>query len=398
MRQLEALKEQNISICVHKYTLLFFVLWFPLIKPNILDYPYVNNNIDLAYNALRVASFIVAIVMYAVYCQEWRSILIGLLLIAMVYMAVITEINEGNLLHLFVELLEFIEICVIVHIAYDFDAIKNCLHSVVLVLAINLTINAYTVFRFYQYGGMYSNYIKNVYYLGHDNTHIIYLLSFLALSLLYDLWVVGHVRLITVFFHILFNSCIIRTWSGTSLVSITLFYVCSYLLSYKKVAELLNSYTIVAGTLLSWAYFILQRKYYIMIDFFNLILGKNLRTVRQFIWTLYEKAIRKGNIVFGQGYMLNSERVIKVGILHAHDMYLDIVYESGIVGLALATIIVFICLKKSDGIRNGAMRFVVAAICAFLVEYQVETLNKSYFVILLVMSYYCSKYIKIKES
>ncbi len=394
MIRLENLKVTDIKIDVHKSTILFMMLWFPFIKPSLFDSLSNLAVIDTFYNILRVVASLTIILVYIIYCDEWRSSIIDVLMLASLYFVAITIISRGNLPSLAIHLLEYLELCLLVHIAYKFHTFLYCVHGLLLVLLLNLLINAYTIITFSSYGGMYNNIFKNVYYLGHDNTHISFVLPYLALSLFYDRIIIGHIRLITVFFHSLFVLGIIITWSGTSLISVLFFYCLCCLLRNKKISELLNAGIIVSSTVFAWVFFILQRNYYALISFLGALTGKNLRSVRQFIWTLYEKAILKGNIIFGQGYMSETERVMNVGIIHAHDMYLDIVYEGGVVGLLFAALIVYIALSSTNRIRNGAISYLVAAVCAFLVEYQIETLNKSYFVIALIFVFYGSLFIK----
>ena len=282
---------------------------------------------------------------------------------------------------------DILGICVLIAISRIKDEIYVCLSGLTNVLLINLLINSLTVFLYNNQGGVRPGLLKNLYYLGYDNLHIIYLLPYIAISIFLDKMYYGRTRRLTIIFHLVFIITSVICMSATTIIILILFYLLSFYSKCNAIKKLLNEYFIIGGAIFVFVVYVLREHYEKYIQLFVNLFGKNLKSGRERIWILYEKAIGNGNIIIGHGYMNEKLRESIVGVMHAHNMYLDLIFEIGIIGLAVFLIITAIGIKAGRATQIDSIYILISAIVCFLVGFQVEAYRKTYFIMLIAVIY-----------
>lgn len=383
----------NNSNCIQikKISIIFFLFWFAFIKPGIFYFISNLNFVGDLYNVIQLLWSSIVIVLFLIYFANSSDELMYCIAVYMVYLVGITLIKGESALELFMYLIRVTGVVLAIHLAFSLNRLRECMIAFVYALGINVFINCITIFFNSSTGGMYSGIIKNGYYLGYDNVHIVYTLPFLACSLFYDLFYYQKCKMITLIMHILVGSSILITKSATTMVAIAIFYFFAIALKSLKLSCIINEWTIIGVNIFIFIFFVLKRHYLFFRQLFERIVGKNLHDVRQWIWNKYEKVVFRDPILFGHGFMSDRRRLLTVGPIHAHNMYLDILFEGGVIELILFMLIIFVCLRKSRMNNATYIGVIVASIIAFMVAYQVEVYNKVLVFAVITFCYYYSE-------
>lgn len=373
-----------------KVAIAYFVFWLFYIKPGIFYFIQSLNWAGDVYNICQLFGAGMVILLAIIYAAGSTDELIWCMVVYLGYLIVVSLIKSGSMLELFMYTIRVIGVILAINIAYNTGALRDCFVAFIYALGINVFINCMTIFLYASEGGMYSGVIKNGYYLGYDNVHIIYTLPFLACSLFYDLYFCRNCRKITIFMHILIVASVLITHSGTTIIAVMVFYALSLLVKNEKARVLFNEWIIIGANIFIFIFFILKKKYLLFRRFFYGIAGKNLKDVRQWIWNKYERVIFRDPLILGHGYMSDSKRLQNVGSIHAHNMYLDILFEGGILELVIFLTIFLVCIRKSRIANKPINRILISCIVAFMIAYQVEVYNKIFVFAIVSFCYYFS--------
>lgn len=380
----------NKIIVIKKCTWLYVLFWFSFIKPGMYYFvPKLNIYGDI-YNAFQLLFSLIVISLFFIYYIDGIDEFFVVLIAYMTYLLGISIIRGTSIIDAMLFAMRIMSPCFLVCMSNKRSEIRECLNGVIIALAISVSINALTILAYCSRGGIYPDIIMNGYYLGYDNVHIIYTLPFLVLSMFYDLYYEGRLRIITILLHGVIVLTVLMTKSGTSIIAIILFYLCSIMLERKGWLWISNEWVVVLGNVCVWIYFVLWNNYTKMIRMLQRVSGKNLYDVRHRIWNRYEKIISIDGFLWGHGYLSDYQRQIKVGIVHAHNMYLDLVYEVGLIGLAIFLLLVFLCIKNARTTRTPYGGIIISGIISFLIAFQVEAYNKVFFVVILAFLFYFS--------
>lgn len=209
-----------------------------------------------------------------------------------------------------------------------------------------------TMFIFYSKGGMdQKEYMDalgdvNFYFLGHDNrSYFIFITVQLAVIIL-SLTKHGRLSAPAAAFNIIVTAAFFYVRSASAMVCTTLIWI--YLLFFMNKNK---------GSVMNFKnFFIIFLTFEILIVFLNFqnafsffftgVLNKSTTlSGRTIIW---EKAIAyiKNSFLTGYGSEPLGVLLIKLGINHAHNIVLDIMYSQGAIGLALYAVILAMCGKK----------------------------------------------------
>lgn len=376
-------------IRIERKTIGYIAIVFPFVKPGVFDQVEQLTLLDNAYNLGKVVAIITLLFMMRGIKRKWTSLslLLGAYLAEVVLM---TFVRQGSYYELIVAVTNIICMYCLVLAASTRGELFLLTKGIISVLEFNLIINMISILIYRSRGGMFLNspgIMKNTYYLGYDNLHIIYILPYLILSIYYDLESCKRVRLSTIVKQAAILTASFLLVPATIILSVCLFY---FLTVYTCCSsnKLLNEYTVIVTNIVICLFAVVGRMYTVITSATRFIFNKDLNSVRQQIWTLYLIAINRQYKWLGHGFINGIRRKYSVGIIHAHNMYLDVVYETGIIGLVLFLTIIFVCLKRArkDNVQNKGV--FIAGIMSYMIAFQVEAYDKMLFFLMLIIMFF----------
>lgn len=369
----------------------YFFLIFPYIKPSIISDLQILSMLENIYDIWRLISVI--LVFYSFLLRKKINPFILSIFAYFGYIFFITLVRQGNYWNMIVQEGSMLAVCLLVFICSDKNELKYLLYAFKELLAFFLFINAITVFIYEPRGGMYVSDIYldsikvNNYFLGYDNKHINYILPYFGVSIIYDRLYYGYIRNKTIILHIIINLAVIMCASVTTWAAIVIFYFCLLFMEKKYFKKLINSYIILIGNFVVFYFLIILRIYNKLSIYIIKIFHKDLVFAREYIWKLYLNAVSK-HFVLGYGYLSSTGRVAHAGVVHAHNMYLDILFEVGIVGIILYIIIIFLATNAGKSIICIDQKIAIIAIIAYMLAFQAEAFRYCpTFFILLTFAY-----------
>lgn len=249
-----------------------------------------------------------------------------------------------------------------------------------------LTINLITIVLFP--GGFYQNssgYSSN-YFLGYDNNLITYIFPALALSFTNSYGETGKVGLKSIYLLIISLLSIILTWSATGVVAISIIAVLFSIYTFKKKDFPINKYIIIVLSL--FVCIVLLRIQNIFSFIIEGWLKKDLTfTGRTYIWDIFIKQIKQ-SLFIGHGIVDYKYLIKSLNAGHAHDYFLQILYQGGIIALAMFLGFFFTAINKMKNCKQKKYAGII--IFAYLISFIFEayTLTNMFIIVLLISYYY----------
>lgn len=249
-----------------------------------------------------------------------------------------------------------------------------------------LTINFITIVLFP--GGFYQNssgYSSN-YFLGYDNNLITYIFPALALSFTNSYGETGKVGLKSIYLLIISLLSIILTWSATGVVAISIIAVLFSIYTFKKKDFPINKYIIIVLSL--FVCIVLLRIQNIFSFIIEGWLKKDLTfTGRTYIWDIFIKQIKQ-SLFIGHGIVDYKYLIKSLNAGHAHDYFLQILYQGGIIALSMFLGFFFTAINKMKNCKQK--KYVGIIIFAYLISFIFEayTLTNMFIIVLLISYYY----------
>lgn len=248
-----------------------------------------------------------------------------------------------------------------------------------------LTINFITIVLFP--GGFYQNssgYSSN-YFLGYDNNLITYIFPALALSFTNSYGETGKVGLKSIYLLIISLLSIILTWSATGVVAISIIAVLFSIYTFKKKDFPINKYIIIVLSL--FVCIVLLRIQNIFSFIIEGWLKKDLTfTGRTYIWDIFIKQIKQ-SLFIGHGIVDYKYLIKSLNAGHAHDYFLQILYQGGIIALSMFFGFFFTAINKMKNCKQK--KYVGIIIFAYLISFIFEAYTlTNMFIIVLLLSYY----------
>ena len=249
-----------------------------------------------------------------------------------------------------------------------------------------LTINLITIVLFP--GGFYQNssgYSSN-YFLGYDNNLITYIFPALALSFTNSYGETGKVGLKSIYLLIISLLSIILTWSATGVVAISIIVVLFSIYTFKKKDFPINKYIIIVLSLFVCIVVLwLQNIFSFIIEGWR---KKELSfTGRTYIWDIFIKQIKQ-SLFIGHGIVDYKYLIKSLNAGHAHDYFLQILYQGGIIALSMFLGFFFTAINKMKNCKQK--KYVGIIIFAYLISFIFEayTLTNMFIIVLLISYYY----------
>lgn len=370
--------------------IIYFFLIFPFIQPGIFSIIQALTIIDTIYDIWLATSVIVILFMFMRF-HKFNSMLVVVSLY-LVWCSFSTLIKGGSLLYLFVQYGSILALGFLIHMSMEKREDGELLEVIVGLLEFYLIINAITVFIYAPQGGIVSDIESismktNNYFLGYDNQHVYFILPYFALSLVQDIMRCNSVKIKTIIVHIIVNASVLICWSADTVISVVLFYLLLLTAGNRYVKRLINSYVIIIANAILF-YFLVVAMFSSQISvLIENILHKNMGSARQWIWIRYLSYVYKSPVI-GNGYLPIFSRYSLNLAAHAHNMYLDVLFVSGLVGLALFITVVYLGTNSGKRITINEQMIVIIAIIAYVIAFQgtAKTYCPTFF-LLLFLSY-----------
>ena len=362
---------------------MLFLIFFILLKPGSFSEYTAWKNIGNIINILRIF-----ICMWCLFYFLLRRCKIDkfILFIILFYCSLLFStfyFNQSyvNLIYEFASILSWIVLFKI-NMLDNKDKFLTILENTFFIL---LLINFITIILFP--GGFYLNssgYSGN-YFLGYDNNLITYIFPALALSFTNSLNKNGKIVLKSIFLLIISFCSIIFTWSATGVVSMVIMIVLFFAYTINKKNFPIKKYIVVALCLFIGIVFLrFQNIFSFIIEGW---LKKDLTfTGRTYIWDIFISEIKK-SILIGHGIVDSKYLILTLNAGHAHNYFLQILYQGGLLTLSMFLGFFFSAINK---VKNcNEKKYVGIVIFAYLISFIFEAYSlTNMFIIVLLIAYY----------
>lgn len=327
------------------YGICYFLLLIPFFKS-----PYFGATAPLINNVYNVCQIISAIIISFLILRKKKvsKIIIYITLFEAVII-LSTIINDGSLKSTILDAIQAIVLCMIVDYGIQYNK-QALLKGILFIFELLITINALTIFIYPN--GMYinpTNGFSENWFLGFDNSHIVYLLIGITISVIYSYLYFKKLTIRTYYLIIISFITIISRWTATGVIGLSLLIL--YLLLKSAINKFkffnIRNYTLIAfGSFLGIIVFRIQNYFsYLIVD----VLKKDLTfTNRTYIW---DRTIHfmKQSPYLGCGYLDGAIRQYKYhiwGAVHAHNQVLEVLYLGGTI-LAIILVLIIILMIRS---------------------------------------------------
>ena len=351
---------ENNSIMNHKKInilkgqIIYFFLLLPFVMPSGLE--FLASFLESILDIYLLASCLVIFFLYFFVYRKVSRIIIAIIFFEMA-LFLSTFINSGNYWRALVTAANVICFCMLIEIGIAYSA-RSFLRALITILGVLIFANFISILLYPN--GMYITRFTNNWILGYDNVHVLYILPFLCFFAIYTVennssallkWIVL----------LVFSLSIYITWSATSVVGVTIwlvFFAMSKLYGVRKVITNFRLQIMISAILFfSIIIFRVQNLFAFLIVG---ILGKSLTfTGRTRIW---DKALILFNKspVYGIGVLsTEGNRSYLSGAAHCHNYYLQILYQSGLIGMICFMAIMFLLIKPKKNSYDGIIKYLM---------------------------------------
>lgn len=362
---------------------MLFLIFFILLKPGSFSEYTAWKNIGNIINILRIFICMWCLFYFLLRrCKIDKFILfIILFYCSLLFSTFYFKQSYLNLIYEFVSILSWIVLFKI-NMLDNKDKFLTTLENTFFIL---LLINFITIILFP--GGFYLNssgYSGN-YFLGYDNNLITYIFPALALSFTNSLNKNGKIVLKSIFLLIISFCSIIFTWSATGIVSMVIMIALFLVYTINKKDFPIKKYIVVALILFIGIVFLrFQNIFSFIIEGW---LKKDLTfTGRTYIWDIFISEIKK-SILIGHGIVDSKYLILTLNAGHAHNYFLQILYQGGLLTLSMFLGFFFSAINK---VKNcNEKKYVGIVIFTYLISFIFEAYSlTNMFIIVLLIAYY----------
>ncbi len=321
--------------------ILYLLLIFPFFQPRSIS-SFSKEINDIIYDMMPIMCLVLISIMYIKKSKMSRIIVFILLFFAT--LGISTSINNGDFNNFFQITVKAITFCMVI----DYG-LKNDTKIFLSVLNFYLILLFFTNFitMILYPNGMYvdnSNYSDNWFY-GYRNIHILFIFPTIVVNFLYAYVKDGKVGKRNVIFFILCIISLVYADSGTSIIGV--FFIALFLIikKYAKSIKGIAPYVFMIASFVIWFLIVILRIQNIFSFIIVDVLGRSLTfTGRIYIWDDVINMISQRKIL-GYGVEFKNFRLLKTSIpsYHAHDQLLEVMYQSGFMGLFCFLLIIFEC-------------------------------------------------------
>lgn len=362
---------------------MLFLIFFILLKPGSFSEYTAWKNIGNVINILRMFTCVWCLFYFLLRRGKIDKFILFIILFycSLLFSTFYFSQSYVNLIYEFASILSWIVLFKI-NMLDNKDKFLTTLENTFFVL---LLINFITIILFP--GGFYLNssgYSGN-YFLGYDNNLITYIFPALALSFTNSLNKNGKIGLKSIFLLIISFCSIIFTWSATGVVSMVIMIVLFFAYTINKKDFPIKKYIVVALCLFIGIVFLrFQNIFSFIIEGW---LKKDLTfTGRTYIWDIFIGEIKK-SILIGHGIVDSKYLIRTLNAGHAHNYFLQILYQGGLVTFSMFLGFFFSAINKVKNCKEK--KYVGIVIFAYLISFIFEAYSlTNMFIIVLLIAYY----------
>lgn len=348
------------------FPLLVFLL-FPCFKPPGIE--YLSPVAEVVFDGWRLLSLVIAAFMYF---YQGNISGVFLALSAFVFSrAISTFLNGGEIWGMLITSGSVINCCMIIELGIERN-IRQLFRAILFCLGILCISNLVTILLFPD--GMYKTNFTQNWLLGYDNGHVPYILPLLCYYVLYaGARRTPHLRILA--FVALVSASVYITWSATAVVGCTLFIGIIIMNEMNIRPKIMHCYTYLLAVLAAFILIIFIRDMDLLRPLLEDVLHKDVVfSGRTIIWdsALAMIAIKP---IFGWGVMEGTFSYASIHASHAHNYFLQIVLEGGVVGLCCFGVLVAVICKQLYKAKETSAGFLLSGLlfCLF-----VMSLDESY--------------------
>ena len=362
---------------------MLFLIFFILLKPGSFSEYTAWKNIGNVINILRMFTCVWCLFYFLLRRGKIDKFILFVILFycSLLFSTFYFSQSYVNLIYEFASILSWIVLFKI-NMLDNKDKFLTTLENTFFIL---LLINFITIILFP--GGFYLNssgYSGN-YFLGYDNNLITYIFPALALSFTNSLNKNGEIGLKSIFLLIISFCSIIFTWSATGVVSMVIMIVLFFAYTINKKDFPIKKYIVVALSLFIGIVFLrFQNIFSFIIEGW---LKKDLTfTGRTYIWDIFIGEIKK-SILIGHGIVDSKYLIRTLNAGHAHNYFLQILYQGGLVTFSMFLGFFFSAINKVKNCKEK--KYVGIVIFAYLISFIFEAYSlTNMFIIVLLIAYY----------
>lgn len=362
---------------------MLFLIFFILLKPGSFSEYTAWKNIGNVINILRMFTCVWCLFYFLLRRGKIDKFILFVILFycSLLFSTFYFSQSYVNLIYEFASILSWIVLFKI-NMLDNKDKFLTTLENTFFIL---LLINFITIILFP--GGFYLNssgYSGN-YFLGYDNNLITYIFPALALSFTNSLNKNGKIGLKSIFLLIISFCSTIFTWSATGVVSMVIMIVLFFAYTINKKDFPIKKYIVVALSLFIGIVFLrFQNIFSFIIEGW---LKKDLTfTGRTYIWDIFIGEIKK-SILIGHGIVDSKYLIRTLNAGHAHNYFLQILYQGGLVTFSMFLGFFFSAINKVKNCKEK--KYVGIVIFAYLISFIFEAYSLiNMFIIVLLIAYY----------
>ena len=373
-----------------KRSILYTILILPFLQPLMLNE---YSNIDDIYMVLKLISSFCIVLIFCFKFFKGRVKVTKFTIITFLYLSILlisTLWNKASINRCLSYILPIFSLYLLGEIWSDFD-LENFLKVIGNILSIYILINFFTVIiSSLAIEGFSDELMAKYFFLGEDNRFIFVMLPSICVLGLYDYLYKNTISKKT---KMVYSVCLITLayrWSVAAMVAILILGILNNLLikhknSFSKYFDIKYIYIIFLMIYIAIVIFKVQ---YRLLDLFELLFHKR-QTIesRYMLWEWCFNYINKKPIL---GYGIEEILILKSKFLvnHCHNMFFQITYETGGLGLISYLLLLYEIGKKIlKSEKQNIAKFSTIIVFLMLILGMFDSLNHAYFFFMLFIIY-----------
>lgn len=324
-----------------KNNFVFAMLLFPFILPLSISGVDSLHKITIV---LKMASFGIIVLYYLFNLIKKRITLNKVCVIIIAYILILllsTILNHASIGRCLSYGIPIISVFLILNCWFEFDS-KAPLKFIKYLLSIYVIINLFTIFK-----------NREMYFLGEDNRFIFTMLVLITSCIIFDINNFGYINKKSIYIYLLCLITLLIRWSVGAFIGVLLIGIL-YLINNKKEKFNVKYFYIIIGIIYLFCF--IPQLQNILLDIFQTVFNKRQTVESRFM--LWERALDylKNNPLLGYGIENIDILESKFIVVHCHNMFLQIAYECGIIGLLIYIFFLHTVKKYNDKCENNILK------------------------------------------
>lgn len=380
---------QNKKLLIKKRNILYTILILPFLQP-LMFKEY--KSIDDLYIILKIISSIDIILIFCFKFFKEKIKITKFTDITFLYLGILfisTILNKASINRCISYILPIFSLYLLGEIWIDYN-MKDFLSIIGNILSIYIVINLITVIVSPMLDGFSETLMSKYFFLGEDNRFIFVILPLMCILGIYDYLYKNKISKKTKLVYLICLITLTYRWSVAAMVAILMLGLLNNLMikhknNLYKYFNIKYIYILLSLIYIAIVVFKLQYK---LLDVFELMFNKR-QTIesRYMLWEWCFNYISKKPIL---GYGIEEILVLKSKFLvnHCHNMFFQITYETGVLGLISYLLLFYELGKKIMNSKNKDIaKYSTIIIFIMLMLGMFDTLNHAYFFFMMFIIY-----------